>query len=567
MRPTALHPLSLLLAVVLVAAGPARAGEQAEVLDLSLLVGQDMPCTWPNDWFPLFQIHRQQRIGRLSAYNVDTLAIDGNTGTQLDFPPHSIPLPDSGRPNASEFGKIFSDKVGAWQFGGEACVVDVRDLCDAAPKGRSALIKRDQVIAWEKKHREVGPGDVVLFYSGYTDKYYKPFPAGRRFLDDPLAGKSPAWPDPEPDCMDYLGGRKVMTLGCDSPSMGPIPDLAEPTHVAGLKFGMIWTEGATGLSKLPATGAYYCCLGPKHAGAPYSEGRAFAVVGQPLAGQLIEATRKKNVVDLSVLLSAEYPVWWPGAGVGNNHLPYFKILFESYQSPNYKHQTHWMDSQTGTHLVPPAYALPPRNFDNREYAEEVRAWLAEYEQKYGPRGTSTVTVDKVPISQTCGQARVIDVHRLIGTTEKTNWPASPEITVAEIKQYESQHGDLKAGDIVIFKSGYSDAHFKPLPQGNSCLVEPLNGKSEGWPAPGPDAVVYLAEKGIRCVATDGPTLGGVDPKRALWTYWALGTKGMVGVEYLINVGKLSEKAYFMFAPLKIRGCHGGPGRAIAVSLG
>ena len=43
-----------------------------------------------------------------------------------------------------------------------------------------------------------------------------------------------------------------MTLGTDSASMGPLPDLAEPTHYAGLKHGMIWTEGATNLGALPA---------------------------------------------------------------------------------------------------------------------------------------------------------------------------------------------------------------------------------------------------------------------------------------------------------------------------
>ena len=52
--------------------------------------------------------------------------------------------------------------------------------------------------------------------------------------------------------MEYLAGRKVMTLGIDSTSMGPIPDLAEPTHFAGLKHGMIWTESATGLGAAPA---------------------------------------------------------------------------------------------------------------------------------------------------------------------------------------------------------------------------------------------------------------------------------------------------------------------------
>lgn len=546
---------------------PAVAGDakdaETQFLDLSLLVAADLPCTWPTSNWPLFHINHYRRIGMLSAYNGDILTIDGNTGTQLDFPPHSVPLPDSGLPNAGPLGKAFSDKIAAWQFVGEACVLDCTDLLDKAPRGRSPLIKKDRAIAWEKKHRPLGPGDVVLFYSGYNDRYYKPFPAGRRFLAEPLSGKAPGWPDPDPECMEYLAGRKVMTLGCDSPSMGPIPDLAEPTHIAGLKHGMIWTEGALGLGQLPATGAFYCCIGPKHAGGPYSEGRAFAVVG-PLAKQLLQSARKKNAVDLSVVISPDLPVWWPGARAGEHRHPYMKVPFSFAANLGHPHETHLLDSHTGTHLVPPAYTLPGKGFDNGDYAPEVRGWLAEYEKKYGPRGTSDVTAEKVPISQTCGRARVLDVRSLLGTTDRKDWPASPEITSAFIQKYEKQHGELKAGEVVVFRSGWSDKHFKPFPRGNACMADPLDGKSEGWPAPTPDAIRYLADRGIRCVATDGPTLGGVEPKRALWTYWALGGKGMVGVEYLTNIGNVPEGAYFLFAAVKIRGCHGGPGRAIAL---
>ncbi len=227
-------------------------------------------------------------------------------------------------------------------------------------------------------------------------------------------------------------------------------------------------------------------------------------------------------------------------------------------------ETHMLDSHTGTHLVPPAYALPAKGFDNGDYSPEVRGWLAEYEKKYGPRGTSDVTTEKVPLAQTCGRARVVDVRPLLGTTDRKDWPASPEITAAFLRKYEQQHGELKAGEVVVFFSGWSDKHFKPSPRGDGCLADPLNGKSEGWPAPGPDAIAYLGEKGIGCVATDGPTLGGAEPKRALWTYWTLGGKGMVGVEYLSHVGDLPERAYLLFAPVKVRGCHGGPGRAIAL---
>jgi kynurenine formamidase len=175
-----------------------------------------------------------------------------------------------------------------------------------------------------------------------------------------------------------------------------------------------------------------------------------------------------------------------------------------------------------------------------------------------------VTAEKVPIAQTCGRARVVDVRHLCGTVPRDRWPASPEVTKAHLQAFEKGNGPFAAGDVVILRTDWSDKYYHPLPKGETCMADPLKGKAEGWPAPGPEAVAYLAEKGVKCVATDAPTLGGVDPKRALWTYWALGTRGMAGVEFLTNLGALPADAYFLFAAGKIRGCHGGPGRAIAL---
>jgi kynurenine formamidase len=541
---------------------PAEKKDESRFHDLSLLVAPEYPCTWPT--FPPFQINHYQRIGRLSSYNSDILILDGNTGTQLDFPPHSVTAPGSGLPNAGRFGLATADKIPAWQFVGEACVIDCKDLLDSAPNGRSDLIKRERIIAWERKHRPLGAGDVVLFRSGFSDRFYKPLPEGRRYAADPVEGKAPAWPAPDPDCMEYLASRKVMTLGIDSTSMGPLPDLAEPTHYAGLKHGMIWTESATALGALPATGAFCCMFGPKVANDPYSEARAFAVLGGPLASRLIASARKKQVVDLSVALAEDLPTAWSGRGVGNHRQPYMTIRFGDNPNTKKPFPMHMMDSHAGTHLVPPAYALPKKGFDNKQYAPEVQGWLDGFEKSYGPRGTSDVTTEKVPIEQTCGPARVIDVRHLAGTTRKEAWPASPEITPAHLRAWEKNHGELKPGDIVLFSSGWSDRFYRPGPAGSACMDGPLNGKQEGWPAPGPEAVVYLAGKGIHCIGTDSPTLGGVEPKRALMTYWALGSKGMVGVEFLTNLAGLSRKAYFLFAAIKFKGCHGGPGRAVAL---
>ncbi len=121
---------------------------------------------------------------------------------------------------------------------------------------------------------------------------------------------------------------------------------------------MIWTEGATRLGELPPTGAFYCLLGPKHEGGPYGEGRAFSIVGGELPKKLIDACRNKRAVDLSPTLSPKLPLTSPGIGTGNHRQTYLKIDFLYSEYLDMWHHGHLMDSMAGTHLVPPAYALP-----------------------------------------------------------------------------------------------------------------------------------------------------------------------------------------------------------------
>jgi kynurenine formamidase len=537
--------------------------EEPRFVDLSLVVAPEYPCTWPSSPFPRFQIHHQRTIGRDSPYNIDSLLIDGNTGTQLDVPPHSVARPDLGRPKSGELGLAYTDKTPAWQFGGEACVVDVGDLLDKAPPGKSPLIRRKHVERFETQHRKLRRGDVVLFRSGYSDKYYRPFPEGRRFVADPVDGKSPAYPNPDPDCMEFLATRGVLTLGTDSPSMGPLPDLAEPTHYAGLKHGMIWTESATKLDTLPPTGAFYCMFGPRHRGGPYGEGRAFAIVGGELPKRLIDSARRRRAIDLTPTLAPDLPVTSPGVGTGQHRQVYLKVDFLYSEYLDLWHHTHLMDSMAGAHLVPPSFALPPDG-SSPEYSEEVSQWLREFERRFGKRGTSSMTTEQVPIEWTCGPARVINVRKLVGTTRADQWPASPAIEVSHVRKFEQENGELKPGDVVLFLTGHLDRHFQPKPNDSGLWVDPLTGRSEGWPAPGVETILYLKRRGIRCVATDAPDLGGVDPKRALMTYWALGSQQMVGVEFLHRLDTVPRGAYFLFAAVKIRACHGGPGRAIVL---
>ena len=537
---------------------------RSRFIDLSLLVAEGLPCT-PSRGFPRFRFERVQQVGTESAYNVETLVIDGNTGTQMDVPSHSVTRPELGLANSGVFGSEFIHTAPVWKFVGEACVVDVQNLLDQAPPGVSPLIGPERILAWETANRPMQRGDVVLFRSGYSDRYYLPLPAGRRYQADPREGRVPAWPDPLPATMELLAGqRQVQHIGCDSPTMGPIPALAEATHFAALKYGAVFTEALTGLGQLPEQRAFYCMMGPKHRDGPYGEGRAFAIVGNPLAARLIESAREKRVVDLSVTNSIDHPITWPGRGADRHRQPYTKndVLWAGHLKMY--HHGHTMDSGAGTHMLTPAYALPMRRLDGSKFPPGVRDWHREFEERYGALGGSDRTAEKISLAQTCGWSRVIDVSGLVGTTDRTQWPTSPQITVEIIKRYEATTGPLRPDEIVLLCSGHTDRTFKPFGEGKACMAAPLAGESEGWPALGADAVGYLHAKGIRCVGTDSPTLGGVDEKQALLTYWSLGSHDMIGVEFLTNLGALPDKAFFLFAPVKIQGGHSAPGRAIGL---
>ncbi len=555
--------LGLSLAAGLPTSVVAQEPTKTRFVDCSLLVAAEYPATWPTHPFPRFQLIHERTIGPVSPLNIDVLLMDGNTGTQMDVPPHSVVRPELKREKSGPFGLAWTDRIEAWQFGGEACVVDCRRLLDQAADGVSPLVQPADIEAFEQQYRRVGFGDVVLFRSDYSDRYYRPFPEGSRYIADVVDRLAPGYPDPGPEAMEFLGQRGVMTAGTDSASMGPLPNLAEPTHYAGLKYGMIWTEGATQLSQLPATGAFYVMLSPRHANGMYSETRAFAITGGKLPQRLIAAARNKRAADLSPVLEMKNPVTNPGRFTGQHRQVYVKVDFLYSPDLDLWHHTHLMDATAGTHLITPSFALPAPG-TTVEYSPEVRGWLQDYEATYGARGFSDRTTEKVPLDWTCGDTRIVDVRSLAGSLPASDQPRSPEITVAHLQADEAKHGKFEAGQIVVFRTGHIDRHFRPAPDDKGLWADPLAGRSEGWAAPGPAAIQYLHSRGIRCVATDAPDIAGVDAKRGLMTYWALGSADMVAVEFLHNLEAIQADSYFLFAPIRIRGCHSGPGRAIAM---
>jgi kynurenine formamidase len=272
------------------AAGPdlgAIAGK-SKIVDLTVLVSETLPAHWGA--YPPFQrwtynwfAEQKNGYGTVELpsdgpYYGQRYIIDEHTGTQTDFPAHFVPPPGSGLPHAGPMGTVTGDKYPLDRMMGPAAVIDVTAIRDNAAPGMSARITVAMVKEWEMKHGAIQAGDVVLFYSGYTNAYYKPMPEGQRLTFQPIITKTaPGWPAPEPEVMDYLREKGVWHLGTDGASMG-YADGGQPTHLAGLSKGMSWEEMLINLDQLPPRGAYYVALPLKIVDQSGSPTRAIAFV-------------------------------------------------------------------------------------------------------------------------------------------------------------------------------------------------------------------------------------------------------------------------------------------------
>jgi len=260
-----------------------------EWIDLSVVVSARHP-TWPLhmgfqrtvwNWYeppPRPGVHWRSD----APYHTAWWVIDEHTGTHFDAPSHFIPPPStqSPLPDASRAGEITGDLVDLGKLRGPACVVDVRDLVGQAEPGVSPEIGWDRIEGFESAHGELEAGDVVLFWSGW-DERYRVGSDGDPYARDVVDQKAPGWPCPAPDVIVRLHGRGINTLGTDGCSIGSAED-GRPGHVAGLSREMAYVESLTQLGRLPARGAYFLFLPVKVEGSSGAPGRAVAFIPSDL---------------------------------------------------------------------------------------------------------------------------------------------------------------------------------------------------------------------------------------------------------------------------------------------
>ncbi|MBO0783931.1 MAG: cyclase family protein [Ktedonobacteraceae bacterium] len=257
----------------------------SQIIDLSVVVAPDLPCTWPtamahvtkvwNYYAPLNE--RQGAVPSTAPFQTRFWIIDEHCGTHFDAPTHFIPPPDSQLPWASDSGLQTGDKVPIEDLTGPAAVLDLTFLAGQGKPGESPWITEEHIKDWETRHGTLQPGEVVLLHTGW-DAHYVTGQQGEAYCKGPLVfQQGPGWPAPSVGAVLHLHERGVRCLGIDAPSIGATHD-GVPAHQEGLSRNMRYIEQLTNLQQLPPRGAYFLFLPVKVVGSTGGPGRAIALL-------------------------------------------------------------------------------------------------------------------------------------------------------------------------------------------------------------------------------------------------------------------------------------------------
>jgi kynurenine formamidase len=167
------------------------------------------------------------------------------------------------------------------------------------------------------------------------------------------------------------------------------------------------------------------------------------------------------------------------------------------------------------------------------------------------------TVDEIPLRQLIGPAVVIDVSR-----EAAQNP-DYRLTTADVEIFESRHGRIPPGAIVLLHTGWSAR----WPDRKAYLGDDTPGDASklSFPAYGADAARLLVEQ--RSVAALGADVASIDYGRStdFIVHRIAAARNVYGLENLTNLDALPPAGAVVVAlPMKIAGGSGGPVRVVAV---
>lgn len=192
----------------------------SRVVDLSHTLEPGMPA-WPTQARYGSVVYESYNQGDAALHSM--IIMSEHTGTHIDAPRHFIKggCPVDKLPLSSMMGR--GVKI-------EAVFVE--------PKGSFGL---EELEAFETKQGSIKKGDIVLFRFGWDSKY-RLQPDSAEYLRD--------WPGLAPKAAEYLAGKQVAAVGCDTLALDPYGSL-NPCHPILLEKNIPILENVDNLSELP----------------------------------------------------------------------------------------------------------------------------------------------------------------------------------------------------------------------------------------------------------------------------------------------------------------------------
>jgi kynurenine formamidase len=169
------------------------------------------------------------------------------------------------------------------------------------------------------------------------------------------------------------------------------------------------------------------------------------------------------------------------------------------------------------------------------------------------------SVDQIPLEQLIGPGIVVDV------TAECAKNRDYLVTEDDFKNWEKQHGPIKAGTIVLLRTGFGRFYpdrkqYLGTEERGTAAVANLH-----FPGLHPDAARWLTEKRrIKAIGLDTASID-YGQSKLFESHRALFAKDVPAFENVANLEQLPSTGFSVIAlPMKIKSGSGGPLRIIAV---
>ncbi|MBL4789968.1 MAG: cyclase family protein [Kordiimonadaceae bacterium] len=253
-------------------------------------------------------------------------------------------------------------------------------------------------------------------------------------------------------------------------------------------------------------------------------GFLIGILSVPIQAQVVDLA-KSDIIDLSHAYNAD-TIFWPTSPIKFEH----KELAYGDTPGGYFYSSYSfaMPEHGGTHLDAPIHFSRGKN-----------------------------TAEIIPLNQLITSVYVIN----IGSKAAAN--RDYRLTLADVKSFEAEHGDIKAGSSVLLRTDWSER----WPDTKNYLGDDTPGDASKlrFPSFGVEAIEYLVN--IRKVGLVGVDTASIDYGKTteFKVHQIVGGANIPALENLTNLKQLPPTGALLIAlPIKIEGGSGGPARVVSI---